>query len=59
MVFIAEVKAKKSVVSTHLKCFKEKLQTNRAFQLVFEDGIDEGHKGIRQMSAVNFLPALV
>jgi uncharacterized protein len=57
--FIIEVKAKKSPISTHLKYFKEKLQTNRAFQLVFEDGIDEDHNGIRQMSAVTFLSALV
>jgi uncharacterized protein len=57
--FIVEVKAKKSAISTHLKYFKEKLQTNRAFQLVFEDGIDEDHNGIRQMSAVTFLSALV
>jgi uncharacterized protein len=57
--FIIEVKAKKSPISNHLKYFKEKLQTNRAFQLVFEDGIDEDHNGIRQMSAVTFLSALV
>jgi uncharacterized protein len=57
--FIAEVKTKKSPISTHLKYFKEKLQTNKAFQLVFEDGVDEDHNGIRQMSASKFLSALV
>jgi uncharacterized protein len=57
--FIVEVKAKKSKISTHLKYFKEKLQTNKAFQLVFEDGVDEDHNGIRQMSAATFLSALV
>jgi uncharacterized protein len=57
--FIVEVKAKKSKISTHLKYFKEKLQTNKAFQLIFEDGVDEDHNGIRQMSAATFLSALV
>jgi uncharacterized protein len=57
--FIVEVKAKKSSISNHLKYFKEKLQTNLAFQLVFEDDIDEDHNGIRQMSAAKFLSALV
>jgi uncharacterized protein len=57
--FIVEVKAKKSAISTHLKYFREKLQTNMAFQLVFENGVDEDHNGIRQMSAAKFLSALV
>jgi uncharacterized protein len=57
--FIVEVKAKKSAISTHSKYFKEKLQTNRVFQLVLEDGVDEDHKGIRQTSAAKFLSALV
>jgi uncharacterized protein len=57
--FIVEVKAKKSAISTHLKYFSEKLKTKQAFQLVFEEGIDEDHNGIRQMSAAKFLSALV
>jgi uncharacterized protein len=57
--FNVEVKAKKSAISTHSEYFKEKLGTNMAFQLVFEDSIDEDHKSIRQMSAAKFLSALV
>jgi uncharacterized protein len=57
--FIVEAKAKKSAISTHLRCFREKLQTKRTFQLVFEDDIDEDHNGIRQMSAAKFLSVLV
>jgi hypothetical protein len=53
------VKAKKSAISTHLKYSSEKLKTKQAFQLVFEEGIDEDHNGIRQMSAAKFLSALV
>jgi uncharacterized protein len=57
--FLVEVKAKKSAISNHLKYFKEKLKAKQAFQLVFDDDIDEDHSGIRQMSAAKFLSALV
>jgi uncharacterized protein len=57
--FIVEVKAKKSTISNHLKYFKEKLKAKHAFQIVFDDDIDEDHSGIRQMSAEKFLSALV
>lgn len=56
---IVEVKAKKSAISPHLKYFKEKLNLHYAYQLVFEDNIDEDHNGIRLMSAAKFLSALV
>jgi uncharacterized protein len=57
--FIVEVKATKSSISNHLKYFKEKLKAKHAFQIVFDDDIDEDHSGIRQMSAAKFLSALV
>jgi uncharacterized protein len=56
---IIEVKSKKSAISNHLKYFKEKLNTKHAYQLVFEDNVDEDHNGIRMMSAAKFLSGLV
>jgi hypothetical protein len=56
---IIEVKSKKSAISNHLKYFKEKLNAKHAYQLVFEDHVDEDHNGIRMMSAVKFLSGLV
>jgi uncharacterized protein len=56
---IIEVKSKKAAISTHLKYFKEKLSAKNAYQLVFEDDIDEDHNGIRMMSAAKFLSGLV
>jgi uncharacterized protein len=56
---IIEVKSKKSAISAHLKYFKEKLNAKHAYQLVFEDDIDEDHNGIRMMSAAKFLSGLV
>ena len=57
--FIAEVKAKKASVSPHLRYFRERLNVKRAFQLVFDEGVDEEHNGIRMMSASKFLSGLV
>lgn len=57
--FIIEVKAKRSALSPQLKYFKDKLGVDRAYQLVFEDGVDEDHNGLRMMSAAKFLSALV
>lgn len=56
---IIEVKAKKTSISPHLKYFKEKLSAKYAYQLVFEDNVDEDHNGIRMMSAGKFLSGLV
>lgn len=56
---IAEVKAKKSPISPHLAYFWEKLGKPPAYQLVFEEGIDSDHGGIRMMSASRFLSGLV
>ena len=56
---IIEVKSKKSATSPHLKYFKDKLKVKNAYQLVFEEGVDEDHNGIRLMSASKFLSALV
>jgi uncharacterized protein len=57
--FIVEVKAKKMAPSAHLRYFKEKLNAQHAYQLVFEDGVDEDRNGIRLMSAAKFPSALV
>ncbi len=57
--FIAEVKAKKSPISPHLRYFKEKLAVKNAYQLVFDANLDEEQGGIRQMSAEIFLTSLV
>ena len=56
---IIEVKSKKSPISAHLKYFKEKLNAKCAYQLIFEDNVDEDHNGIRMMSAAKFLSGLV
>ncbi len=56
---IIEVKSKRSAVSPHLKYFKERLKVKNAYQLVFEDAVDEDHNGIRMMSAARFLSGLV
>jgi uncharacterized protein len=56
---IIEVKSKKTAISPHLRYFAGKLGVKAAYQLVFEDGVDEDHKGIRMMSAARFLSGLV
>ncbi len=56
---IIEVKSKKTAISPHLRYFKEKLNAKHAYQLVFEDDVDEDHNGIRMMSAAKFLSGLV
>jgi hypothetical protein len=53
------VKSKKSAISNHLKYFKEKLNAKHAYQLVFENNVDEDHNGIRMMSAAKFLSSLI
>ena len=57
--FIVEVKTQKTAISSHLRYFASKLSVKAAYQIVFEDGVDEDHKGIRMMSADRFLSALV
>jgi hypothetical protein len=42
-----------------MKYFKEKLNAKNAYQLVFEDDIDEDHNGTRMVSAAKFLSGLV
>jgi uncharacterized protein len=56
---IIEVKSSKGPISPHLRYFKDKLQVKHAYQLVFEDEVDEDHNGIRMMGAAKFLSALV
>ncbi len=57
--FIVEVKSSRWPISPHLRYFSAKLGVKNAYQLIFEEGVDEDHNGIRMMSASKFLSGLV